>query len=93
MKNPQIPRGEYTNEQSQEILNVVNSLSGEEKICSDEFISTYQGKLFKYCEETDGGKNIGGGCHHVAYAWSITTSVLESAVAACSTPNKPIKRD
>ena len=93
MKNPLIPRGEYTEKQSQQILDEVNSLNDESKVCSDEFISTYQNNLFKYCEETGGGKNIGGGCDHVAYAWSITTSVLESAVVACSTPNKSFKQD
>ncbi|WP_390449923.1 hypothetical protein, partial [Pseudoalteromonas sp. MTN2-4] len=67
----------------QVILERVNSLEGKEKECLNNFISDYQKSLYEYCEATDGGNNIGGGCHHVAYAWSITSSVLEAGLASC----------
>ncbi|CAD5271185.1 putative integron gene cassette protein [Alteromonas sp. 38] len=82
--NPEIPIGEYNEAESKNILDQVNSLEGEPKACLDSFINEYQKGLFEYCEATEGGENIGGGCAHVAYAWSITTSVLEAGLANCT---------
>lgn len=73
LQNPKIPDRKYSDEENQVMLERVNSLAG--KGCLNHFVSDYQKSLYEYCKATDGGKSIGGGCHHVAYAWSITSSV------------------
>ena len=86
LKDPKIPSRKYSDEENQAILEKVNSLAGQEKECLNKFVSDYQKSLYEYCKAIDGGKNIGGGCHHVAYSWSITSSVLEAGLASCQ-PN------
>jgi hypothetical protein len=88
IQNPKIPVGSYSEAQSNKILDSINSLTEDGKKCVDSFISKYQDKLLKHCEATKGGKNIGGGCYHVAYAWSISTSVLDKAFTMCQNSNK-----
>jgi hypothetical protein len=98
--NPEIPRGTYTAERDAEVLAQYNSMGGKQKRCGEAFVRTYQKALFDYCVVTDGGKNVGGGCHHAAYAWSIHTRVLELALEHCTNsstvsglrPNKSLER-
>jgi hypothetical protein len=86
--DPTIPRGTYTAEQEAEVLAKFNSMQGERKRCGNEYVRAYQKSLFDYCVATDGGKNIGGGCDHVAYAWSIHARVLELALERCTAAPK-----
>jgi len=78
----------YTAKVDAEILAQFNSLQGDQKRCADAYVRAYQQSLLDHCVATDGGKNVGGGCHHVAYAWSIHTRVLELAIEQCATPLK-----
>jgi len=86
--NPAIPRGTYTAEREAEVLAKFNSMQGEQKRCGEAYIRAYQKSLFDYCVATDGGKNIGGGCGHVAYAWSLHTRVVELALERCTSASK-----
>ncbi len=83
LENPRIPHGEFTEDENSQILEKVNALKGTNEECLNTFISDYQRSLYDYCEATNGGENIGGGCAHVAYAWSVTSSVLEQALNSC----------
>jgi hypothetical protein len=83
LQNPRIPSGNITSAESDLILDEINSLQGEAKECKKRYIKNYQRSLYEYCKDTDGGKGIGGGCEHEAYAWSITSSVLKSALESC----------
>lgn len=82
--DPAIPIKEYTEERANEILKQFNSMRGKKELCGNAFINTYQKALHDHCIATDGGKNIGGGCAHVAYAWSIHTHVLELGIEHCT---------
>ena len=81
--DPKIHNRKFSDEDNQIIHTKVNSLVGQEKECLNIFINDYQKSLYEYCEATDGGDDIGGGCNHVAYAWSITSSVLEAGLSSC----------
>jgi len=86
--DPRIPKGSYTSEQEAEVLAQFNAMQGLQKDCGDAYTRAYQESLYKYCVATDGGKNIGGGCDHVAYAWSLHTKVLELAFEHCTSTAK-----
>ena len=83
--DPTIPTGNYTPEREDEVRAQFNSMQGDLKQCGYTYIRDYQKSLYEYCTSTDGGKGIGGGCDHVAYAWSIHTRILELAFEHCST--------
>jgi hypothetical protein len=83
-QDPTIPARAYTPERDAEILARFSSLKGSQKLCADEFIRDYQKSLFDYCEATGSGENVGGGCSHVAYAWSLHTRVFELGLEECA---------
>ena len=84
--DPTVARPKYSKEHQTELIRRYNSAPENKKPCLSEYIRNYQGSLFKYCVATDGGKNIGGGCDHVAYAYSIHEGVLELALEKCKVP-------
>jgi hypothetical protein len=86
--DPTIPQGTYTSEREAEILALFNSMQGKQEQCADAYLRAYQKALFDYCEATGRGKNVGGGCSHAAYAWSIHTRVLELALEQCAKSRK-----
>lgn len=85
IEDPAIPIVKYSEEFRDKNRERVNSLKGEDKDCVNNFVKSYQESLLEYCELTNGGENIGGGCAHVAYAWSIHTEVLVRALNQCKT--------
>ncbi|STQ90792.1 hypothetical protein [Iodobacter fluviatilis] len=82
-KSPEIPREKYTPERTMEIINESNATTGKVKECKNKFFAEYQESLYKHCVATNGGKEIGGGCEHVAYAYSIHERVIELALQKC----------
>ncbi|WIV98334.1 hypothetical protein [Kinneretia aquatilis] len=86
--NPAIPRGKYTPERQMEIINEANAATGKIQKCINEYIASYQESLLKHCVATDGGKGIGGGCEHVAYAYSVHERVIELALQRCKAAPK-----
>jgi hypothetical protein len=82
--DPTIPLRDYKPGEEARISDTYSTLRGPEKDCAARFIRSYQDSLFAYCEATDGGAGIGGGCPHVAYAWSIHTRVIEAALESCT---------
>ena len=81
--NPKIPRLDYTRKQNEKILEQVNSLGKKDAECVWSFKKAYQKSLFDYCEKTGKGANVGGGCHHTAYAWSLHSGVTVKAFEKC----------
>lgn len=90
-KSPEIPRQKFTPERQMEIINAANSATGKAQECINEYIRAYQDSLMKHCVATGGGKGIGGGCGHVAYAYSVHERVIELALEKCkvTTESKP----
>ena len=86
LPDPTIPFGNYSQTQKDQILKDYNGLSASQEKCGDEFLKNNQDTLFEYCEANNGGENVGGGCGHVAYAWSIHERVLELAMEKCKKP-------
>ena len=85
--SPEITPRSYTPAREQEIINQFNALNETQAACANGFIKSYQKALFDHCEATNGGKNIGGGCDHVAYFGSVHTRVLEVALERCTKTN------
>ena len=83
LENPAIPDREYTPERDREITEQFNAMEGAQYECGRAFIEAYQKSLYDYCEATGRGKNVGGGCSHIAYAWSINTRLLELGLDRC----------
>ena len=74
----------HTNEHDDRVLAEFNAQIGAVRECADSFVKDYQDSLFKQCEATHAGDSIGGGCDHVAYAWSITFELLERSNKHCA---------
>ncbi len=74
----------HTNEHDERVIAEFNAQIGSERVCANAYVKDYQDSLFEHCEATHGGDNIGGGCDHVAYAWSITTELLERSIQHCT---------
>ena len=83
LKDPAIQQGDYSKNQRDSIRKLVNSLKKSDSKCVRKFKKDYQKSLFDYCEANGNGKLVGGGCEHVAYAWSLHTAVTIEALKNC----------
>ena len=83
LKDPTIQRGDFTTEERDKIIEQVNSLKKKDSICVRKFYRSYQKSLFDYCEANGNGRNVGGGCEHIAYAWSLHSAVTVQAFKHC----------
>ncbi|GJL95585.1 MAG: hypothetical protein DHS20C05_19900 [Hyphococcus sp.] len=77
-----IPSKKYTSEESRMIHNADERVSKSEQQCIYDYYDEYTDKLYDLCVAADAGRNIGGGCAHIV-GYSIDTSVVETALAAC----------
>ena len=70
-------------EKSTLLLEIVNSLKGEDKVCFDNFLSEYQNKVYEHCEQEGYAKNIGGGCSHIV-GYSLSNALFLKALESCN---------
>lgn len=81
--DPRIKVDDVSNQESKELLSKHNNLTGEAKICVEEFIKNYQKKVLEHCFLAGYANNIGGGCYHII-GYSINDGVLKKALNECN---------
>ena len=81
--NDYIPRKEYSESRSDELLAFHNSQSERWEDCALELTQKHVQAVFDACEQEGCGTNIGGGCFHIS-EYSIYASTIEDAMVQCA---------
>ena len=81
--SPEMPRGNYTLEESQRVTEIYNSLPSEAKKCVLKIENEYVESVFQYCTKYNLAACISGGCDHTA-GYSLHTAVTLKAFGACN---------
>jgi hypothetical protein len=78
-----VPSRDYTVEERDALIEFHNSQSEQWKSCAIQIARKHQQAVFKACEMEKCGRNIGGGCSHIAED-SLYTSTIEAAIEQCA---------
>lgn len=83
IEDPRISRIEMSQEDSNILLDQINSLEGEESHCFERYLRAYNAKVFEHCEQEGYAENTGGGCYHVVN-YSLHNALFVAALQSCN---------
>jgi hypothetical protein len=83
LKDPRyVPSLDASRASSKNLLDQVNSFTGQRRVCADKIMNDHQAAVFDACVVHHCGDNIGGGCAHIA-GYALTDDAIERAALVC----------
>jgi len=78
-----VPTKDYSVEERDALIEFHNSQPEQWKHCAIEIARRHQDAVFEACQFLKCGKNIGGGCYHIA-DYSLHPGTIEAAIERCA---------